>query len=152
MRFFLITIVIIFIGCSTQNIEKQEVKLTSNTWHQDSVLCFDVEIKHSNTAYNLWLTVENCPQYNYSNLWLFLKSSFANGENRYDTVEYILADDAGRWYGRKVGENWKHRLPIFQNAGFENTGIYRIEIEQGMRNSEIPVASVGIELELKPQK
>ena len=86
--------------------------------------------------------------YKYSNLFLFINSYFPEGTYARDTIQLILADQKGKWYGKGFGKIKEYQVMIRQGIVFPVTGIYKIGIEQGMRDNNLQgIEDIGIRIE-----
>jgi len=96
-------------------------------WNTDSVLTFKYMISDSLKPYDLKLNIRHTVDYQYQNLFLFLK-----GDNQ-DTIEIILSDKNGKWKGRGVSDvrELTHDLNI--KRVFSKTGEHTLKLEQAMR-------------------
>ena len=97
--------------------------------------------------YDLQIYLRNNNDYPYSNIYLFVNVTAPSGAIAIDTIQYILADDHGKWFGKGFSKLWDNRFPFYSNIRFPNKGDYHIEIRQGMRQDElIGITDVGIRL------
>ena len=117
-------------------------------WDNKNTLKFEVDIADSITPYNFYINVRNAGAYPYSNLYLFLETEFPNKTVSRDTVECILADDAGKWLGDGSGDIWDNRILFKRNVSFPMPGEYRFELIQAMRLDPLPgIMDGGIRIE-----
>ncbi|MFV0555410.1 MAG: gliding motility lipoprotein GldH [Mangrovibacterium sp.] len=117
-------------------------------WNKDSVLTFPVHFDEDlNASYDLRLNIRNKNSYAYSNLWLFINIQSPNGEQLIDTVEFTLAEPSGRWLGSGLGDLFDNELRYKENVMFPDSGIYRISIQQGMREDVLEgIDAVGLSI------
>ena len=136
-------------SCKKQNIlYEHEIAITNESWHQDSIAKFQVEVDNSNTFYNIHITLTNSNLYPRQNIWLFVKTSSTGAIVQHDTIAYYLANEHGKWYGKEKGELWENPLPFKQAVKFKEKGTYTFEIQQGMRYESLPgLSKVGIRIE-----
>ncbi|MDE7152842.1 MAG: gliding motility lipoprotein GldH [Muribaculaceae bacterium] len=73
--------------------------------HADSIAKGDcrVIVRHSN-------------DYPYANLWLEVSYTAADGSEKRDTVNMILADTYGHWQGQRLGLHYQHRVKALENV------------------------------------
>jgi gliding motility-associated lipoprotein GldH len=65
-----------------------------------------------------------------------------------DTINFYLADERGKWLGVGVGNSYAMPVLYLQNERFSQRGIYRFEIQQGMRYDALRgVSNVGLRVE-----
>ncbi len=99
------------------------------------------------TLQSVFVNIRNYSDYPYSNLYLFIHVVSPAGDEVTDTVNFVLADERGRWLGRGIGDLYFIRLPYKRNIYFPYKGIYRFDITQGMRTDLEGIRDVGIRVE-----
>ena len=145
--FTLIVFVIILQACSQNVYYESRLDIPENNWESDKEAVFDFNINDSLQIYDLLITVSNTNDYRYSNLWLFVGTRAIDGHIANDTLEYILADEKGKWFGEKSGDIWFNQLMYKSKIRFPKTGKYSIEVIQGMRDENLKgIKQVGIKL------
>ncbi|MCH4822541.1 gliding motility lipoprotein GldH [Gramella lutea] len=109
-----------------------------NGWHKDSVVTFELENIDSSKVYDLFLNVRNNKDYKYSNLFLITEIKFPQGKVISDTLEYEMTKPNGEWLGTGFGDVKESKLWYKENVKFEESGKYRVTIQQAMRkNGEV---------------
>jgi len=145
--FLLLFIVGLLLACSQNTFYESRLDIPNNTWESDKEAVFDFDIADSLQVYDLLITISNTNDYRHSNLWLFVRTKTKNGQIASDTLEYILADEKGKWSGKKSGNIWFHQLMYKSKIRFPKTDKYTIEIIQGMRDIKLKgIKQVGIEV------
>ena len=115
-------------------------------WNVNDVITFEPEITKEIKAVDLTLNVRHSGLYGYSNLFLFVKTTLPNGVSRQDTVECILADKRGKWYGSGIGDIFDFEQPIGRIVAPEK-GKYTFAIQQGMRTAVLEeVMDIGLSI------
>ena len=123
------------------------MNIPENVWESDKEAVFDFNITDTLQVYDLLITVSNTNDYRHSNLWLFVQTKTENGQVACDTLEYVLADEKGKWSGKKSRGEWFNQLMYKSKIRFPKTGKYTIEIIQGMRDIKLKgIKQVGIEI------
>jgi gliding motility-associated lipoprotein GldH len=141
-----------FYSCDNARIFEQNQSIPESGWSSSSILKYDVEIKDPATAANFFINVRNADGYPYSNLYLFIKTTFPNGKLSNDTLECILADDKGKWLGTGMGDIYDNQIPFKRNVRFPVAGKYTFEIQHGMRTNIVPlIMDVGLRIEKAEQ-
>ena len=144
----LLGILIMFTACDRNMVYEQNKSIPDRTWDKDNVLTFDVPLTDTSQAYNVYINLRNTGAYPMSNLYLFVTTTAPSGLSRRDTVELILADKRGRWYGKGFGSIWQHQRPFRRNIRFPVPGTYTFELQQAMRIDQLPgVVDAGIRIE-----
>ena len=135
-------------SCDRARIFEQNQDIPESGWNSKSVLKYDVQIQDPSTAANFYINVRNGDGYPYSNLFLFIKTTFPNGKISNDTLECILADAKGKWLGSGMGDIYDNQIPFKRNVRFPIKGTYTFEIQHGMRTDNVPlIMDIGLRIE-----
>jgi len=143
----------IFIGlslssCDSKRIFEKNETVPEEGWRINDIKKFEVEIKDPATATHFYVNVRNADGYPYSNLFLFIKTTFPNGKIANDTLECVLADEKGKWLGKGMGDIYDNQIPFKRNVRFPMPGTYLFEIQHGMRAESIPLLmDIGLRIE-----
>lgn len=117
-------------------------------WNSINKQSFVVEITDTITPFNFLIQVRNDVDFNYSNIFLFMKTFFPDGRYAIDTINIWLADPDGKWTGKGFGKFRDTEILFKQNGRFPMKGQYRFEFEQAMRELELNgIKSIGIRIE-----
>lgn len=139
---------LLLFSCDTHRVFEQNVTIPSEGWDVKNKIKLEVEITDTIQPTNFYVNVRNADGYPYSNLFLFIKTVFPTGEQSNDTLECVLADEKGKWLGRGVGDIYDNQIPFKRNVLFPKKGIYKFEIEQGMRTDVVPlIMDIGLRIE-----
>lgn len=137
-----------FSSCDSSRIFEENKDFPETGWDSSSVVKFAVDIKDPATPANFYINVRNADGYPYSNLFLFIKTTFPNGKQSLDTLECQLADDNGKWIGKGIGDIYDNQIPFKKNVRFPMAGLYSFEIAHGMRMTTVPlIMDVGLRIE-----
>jgi len=132
----------LFTSCSSDVVYSRFSPMKSGEWHQDSVVCFDYSITDNHAAYQMVIYVRHTERYPYQNMWLFVDNA-----GQTDTLEFYLADDRGRWLGDKHHGFIEMPVLLEDSKQFPDTGLYRLSIRQGMRDSLLRgITDIGLEI------
>lgn len=130
-------------SCSLRDLVYSQVyPISSEQWHIDSVVRFEVPITDISATYRTIVYVRHSERYPYQNMWLFV-----GNETQRDTIEFYLADDRGRWLGDR--HNGIIEMPVLldENRHFSGPGTYVFEIQHGMRDTLLRgVTDIGLEV------
>ena len=141
------------VACDRNTVFEKNISIPEYRWDMNNILRFDVEIKDTVPAYNIYLNVRNGSGYPYSNLFLFMNTTAPGGAVARDTVELVLADETGRWLGSGIGSLRDSRILFKKNFHFPKAGTYRFSLQQAMRVNPLPeIADAGIRVELAEEK
>lgn len=113
-------------------------------WGKEKVYYFTFEVQDTAVPYDLTLNIRNNNLYPYQNLWLFCSEEHPIGPLRQDTIECMLADEYGKWYGN--GLSLFHTgFPIRTHYKFPHAGQYTFSFRQGMRRDTlIGIQEIGL--------
>lgn len=127
----------IFNSCQPENIHFEEVARIDNSWKKNEYKSFSIPIKKIEKKHDLYLIIRNNNQYPYRNIYLFTKLKSPKGEVLIDTLEYQLADPAGKWLGYGMGEIKQNTLVYKENISLQDTGIYQFQVIHAMREDNL---------------
>lgn len=144
----LAALVLLWAGCDRAMVYDQSVPVKGRSWHRAVQYPFLVTIEDTVSVYNLYVNLRHTGDYPYSNLFLFLHSSLPDGQLATDTLELVLADSRGRWYGEGLGDLLSYRILYKKGVRLAQSGVYRFSIEQAMRSEALPaIVNVGFRVE-----
>lgn len=129
----------LFVSCNKNVVFSEYKKLPEEGWRISNKLSYDVVIDDNTKYHNVFLTVRHADSYPYSNLYVFLTTTYPDGKKSLDTLECILANKKGEWQGDGAGDIWDNKIPLKQNLRFPKTGKYNFTFEQGMRSDPLPM-------------
>lgn len=130
---------ILFASCNKNVVFSEYKKLPEEGWSISNKLSYDVNIEDNNKYHNVFLTVRHADSYPYSNLYLFLTTTYPDGKVSKDTLECILANKKGEWQGDGAGDLWDNKIPLKKNLRFPQNGKYTFTFEHGMRSDPLPL-------------
>ena len=146
---FILLITIVLSSCVNKNVIFDESVVISNAaWNNQDFPYFDVNVEDTTSAYNFYLNIRHLENYRYSNFYMFLHTTFPDGNQTHDTIELVLSYPDGRWIGKGSGSMRDNNILLNNNLHFPAKGNYRFEIEQAMRESVLEgITDVGIRFE-----
>jgi len=143
-----LALLLFFASCDSNRVFENNTSINNNNWRINQVVKFDVKITDITHRNNLYINIRNSGAYNFSNLYLFIKTNMPNGKTISDTLECILANEQGKWLGRGTGHILDNQIPFKKNILFPDTGTYHFEIEQAMRMETLPeIYDIGLRIE-----
>ncbi len=136
------------LSCSRDaNIYFQYAHIPKEGWSKDYVLNFQPHISDQK-AYNLNIELRHNNDYPYQNIYFFVSTIYKDTILSTDTIQYLLADDFGKWNGSGYNALYQQSLLYKGNYIFPDTGDYRINIRQAMRDFVLlGVEDVGFRIE-----
>lgn len=145
---FFLLCVFFFYSCDSARIFEQNQSIPESGWSSKTILKYDVEITNTEIPANFYINVRNADGYPYSNIYLFIKTTFPNGKMSNDTLECVLADEKGKWLGSGMGDIYDNQIPFKRNVRFPVSGKYTFEIQHGMRTDIVPlIMDIGLRIE-----
>ena len=127
------------------------ISVNPKGWFADSIADFTVEIEDTTTQYAVYLKMRHNSTYPYRNIWFFRSISSKRGVEYTDTINYVLADEMGKWLGSGIGENKHVVMPLRTEAlRFNKPGKYQFSIQHGMRDEILSgITEIGLEVFMK---
>lgn len=145
--FFVLIPIFLFSGCTRDALYQRIDSMQDNGWDTAQVLKHEVVVVDTVGAFDFYLNLRIGEDYPFSNIYLFVNTTFPNGSIARDTVECILADAAGRWLGTGLGDIRDNKIMFKPKVRFPHAGTYTFALEHGMRVNPLPqVLDVGISI------
>ena len=147
LKYILILFVTIVVGsCGNKNVIFDESVIINNaSWNNEDLPYFDVNVEDTLSTYAFYLNIRHLENYRYSNFYMFLHSTFPNGNPTHDTIECILAYPDGRWVGEGSGSMRASKILLNNTLRFPLKGCYHFEIEQAMREDVLEgITDIGV--------
>ena len=147
---FILLIVTVLSSCVNKNVIFDESVVISNAaWNNQDFPYFDVNVEDTTSTYNFYLNIRHLENYRYSNFYMFLHTTFPDGNQTHDTIELVLSYPDGLWIGKGIGSMRDNNILLNNNLHFPAKGNYRFEIEQAMRESVLEgITDVGLRFEI----
>ena len=151
-RLFLLPVVLLTIllaSCDGTVYYSEYKDIKEDGWMSTDSVCFDVQVDDTTHFFDLLVEVRNTVDYAYSNLFLFVNTTFPDGSIAYDTMELSLADPSGAWKGKHSGRfvDSRHRLRSMP-VRFPMMGKYHFAVTNGMRENAVKgIEHVGLLVE-----
>jgi len=143
----------LFSSCDRGRIFEQNIEIPETGWASKNVIKLNVDIADKDAPADFYINVRNADGFPYSNLFLFIKTTFPNGKMSNDTLECVLADAKGKWIGSGAGDIYDNQIPFKRNVRFPTAGKYTFEIQHGMRLDTIPlIMDIGLRIEKHKNK
>lgn len=106
LHIILTAILGVLVSCSSPELSQAEfVTIPARGWAYADTLAINVPTADSIAVGRLAVAVRHSNAYLYRNLWLEVSTPLADTVVA-DTVNVLLADNYGRWYGRGVGVSY----------------------------------------------
>ena len=139
---------LIFSSCNSNVVYTDSVVMTDNKWPLMNVAVFRATITDTLYSNNLFFILRTGSDYPFRNIFLFVTALSPEGRSITDTLQYYLADDKGKWYGKGFGDIHELNLPYKSNVFFPSKGEYIFRIQHGMRTEDLTgVYDIGFRIE-----
>lgn len=146
LRSFFVTLFLFCFSCTSTDFYNQ-YQIIDQKWEKEKEFYFTFEIEDNSSLYNLSIEIRNNNLYPYQNLWLFCTEEQPVGPIWRDTIECMLADDFGKWYGKGMSI-YQLSIPVRTTYKFPYKGQYTFSIRQGMRDNQLPgIEEIGVRIE-----
>lgn len=135
-------------SCNKNVLYSVERDVDEHGWNMDQTLGYDVEIEDTMRVYNFFLDLRNSVNFDKSNTFFFITTTFPDGSKAFDTLECPLASPDGHWYGKQTGRYVDNRYFFRKHVIFPMSGNYHFEVAHGMRDTNVAgLRSVGLRIE-----
>jgi gliding motility-associated lipoprotein GldH len=135
-------------GCRNRVTFSDSAAFPSEIWKIENVAEFSPEISDTATIQNIFFTIRTGSSYPFRNIWLFVNTVSPSGKSLTDTLQYMLADGKGEWFGRGLGDVKELNLPFRTGVWFPEKGLYHFKIRHGMRIENLKgVYDLGLRIE-----
>ena len=144
MKKVLLAVISLFlIGCQSGVVFTEFQALPPHGWEVDSVKVFSPNLADTMGDYQIQIILRHTDRYPYQNLWLFVDIKHDSILLRRDTIETMMANDHGEWYGKGCS---KYTLPtIYWESLPLSAGSYQVFVQQAMREDTLRgISDVGL--------
>ena len=142
-------VLMLVVSCDSGRVFDENKLIPGNAWHFKNPIPFEVQITDTTALYNVYVNLRINSDYKYSNIFMWLNTTNPQKKMDQRRIEIRLADDGGKWLGNGLGDIYDYQFPVFQKIKFPNSGFYRFDLEQNMRDDTLMnVKAVGIRVEI----
>jgi gliding motility-associated lipoprotein GldH len=147
-----LTIVYFLFSCDSNKLFEKNIPINNSLWSNLEVISFDFPVDDTISKYNFYINIRNNTDYAFSNLYLFMNTIYPDKQTSRDTIECLLTDNTGKWYGKGWGKHRFLNLLIGKDIKFPKKGLYAIEFEQAIRMDTLAnITDIGIRIEKSSQ-
>jgi gliding motility-associated lipoprotein GldH len=140
--------ILLLTSCSSNLVYTDSKAMTEKIWNLDDVAVFKVPVTDTINSNNVVFTIRTGSLYPFRNIYFFVSTTSPDGRIVTDTLQYNLADEKGKWYGKGFGDVHELKLPYKSNVFFPVKGIYQFNIRHGMRLEALTgVYDLGLRIE-----
>ena len=145
---FIPALLFLLSSCNRNVVYTDSSVMPGNKWELMNVPSFKVPITDTVRANSVFFTIRTGSSYPFRNIYLFVTTTSPDGRSITDTLQYFLADEKGKWYGKGFGDIHELNLPYKRNVFFPLKGTYQFKIQHGMRVEDlIGVYDFGVKVE-----
>lgn len=132
----LILLSLVLFSCGEQPFFEKVVAFDDREWKQDVKPSYTFEVTDVSKDYDFTLSLRTSTDYQYSNLWIFMKTITPDGTIAREPFEIVITNDDGSWVGEKSGSVVTTPL-FFRSRKLPKAGEYTFIIEQGITQSTV---------------
>jgi len=133
----ILTFLLLLTSCNNNVVYTDSVVIPQRSWGLMNIPVFKAPITDTVSSNNIIFTIRTGTSYPFRNIYLFVTTSSPDGKNITDTLQYNLADEKGKWYGKGFGDVHELDLPFKSNVYFPRKGTYQFSIQHGMRVEDL---------------
>jgi gliding motility-associated lipoprotein GldH len=138
----------LLVSCDKDRIFDQTTNIPDEVWLTENRLAFDVNIEDTLMPCNFYINLRHRNEYAYRNIFFFIDTDFPDGQRRRDTLECMLQNKEGKWFGSGTGNIRDHQILFKKGHRFPMRGKYVFTLEQAMRERELKhIVGVGLRIE-----
>lgn len=135
-------------ACGGSALFEADTEVPDGRWSRELQPEFTFDIADTLNGHDVFIDLRHTGDYAYSDLYLFVSVTGPGLPPARDTVQCLLADPTGRWYGTGSGYIKSAHVLYKLNKRFPRAGRYSIRLEQAMRDEPLEhVIDVGISVE-----
>ena len=144
----IMTFLLLLLSCNSNVVYTKSHAMAKETWVLTDIPVFKVSITDTANSNNVLFTIRSGSSFPFRNIYLFVTTTSPDGKQITDTLQYNLADEKGKWYGKGFGDIHELNLPYKSNVFFPDKGIYEFKIQHGMRIENLKgVYDIGVKIE-----
>ncbi len=148
IAFYISLGLLLFSSCDSNRVFEKNIAIDNGIWNADSIIKFNMEIEDTLQPYNFYINIRNSTDYRYSNLYLFIDTYFPDDTHARDTLEFLLADSEGKWFGKGFGKIKESKVLLRKGVHFPMSGHYVFTLQQAMREENLEgIEDVGMRIE-----
>jgi gliding motility-associated lipoprotein GldH len=149
---YVFLIILLFVwqlyACDKSLIYTDSSVFPDEVWALDNVPVYKPAVTDTVNSYNIFFNIRTGTSYPFRNIWLFVTTTSPSGKSITDTLQYMLADEKGKWYGKGFGDVRELNLPFKTSKYFPEAGTYIFNIRHGMRIENLKgVYDIGLRIE-----
>lgn len=129
----ILLIAFMLLACDSNSVFDEYKPVNHHLWTSENKIEFTVSNKDTISEKNVFITIRNNKNYEFSSLFLITKIKFPSGFKVIDTLEYEMTDAEGNWLGSGFTDIKENKLFFKENVVFNELGNYTFEIQNATR-------------------
>lgn len=129
---------LLLLSCQPRPVLNEKRVFEDQQWSNADTLDFQVSIADTTLHYDLFLDLKHNSEFSNQNFYIRIYTRFPDGNRLDRLVSLELADKSGAWFGRCNKKACRLRIPIQENAWFNQPGDYLFTLEQYSRMDPLP--------------
>ena len=137
------------IACDSNQVFEKNTDFDNYVWTVQQKPAFEFEIQDTTQRYEVSLNVRNASMYGYYNLYVKHRLFGPNGKPLSALLHQMVLMDpqTGEPRGKGTGDIYDHQFVALRNQRFSQAGMYKIVLEQYMRQDQLPgIMAVGVRI------
>lgn len=130
-----IIVILTISSCTRKMIFDQYRPIEDSEWHKDSIVNFKINSIDTLSRNNIYVSLRNNKDYEFSNLFLIVGIKFPNNYHIVDTLEYEMTTPEGHFMGTGMTDVKENKLEYKTQVTFPVKGDYNIHIQHAMRKT-----------------
>jgi gliding motility-associated lipoprotein GldH len=135
-KFFFIALSALLFSCGEQPFYEKVYSFEGREWAQDVKPKYEVDFQNIDVEYDFTLSLRTSTDYQYSNLYVFMKTETPDGTIAREPFEIQITNDDGSWIGENSGTVVTTQL-YFRRRKMPIKGKYTFTLEQGITESKV---------------
>lgn len=151
--FFALLLSMTALSCGPDALFDEEKEIPGAAWAYKDTLDFSFTVTDTTTLYNIYVDFAYADTFPNQNIYVKFYTLFPGGKRLSKPLSFDFFDALGNPSGECSGGKCEARIPIQQNAYFNQAGQYTITLEQfGRRDPVSGVYAVGLSIERTAKK
>lgn len=157
MRKFVVIFSVAFfaIACTETKVFDQYKSIKNSEWLPNSAVEFMVSNSDTISKKNVFINIRNNDNYEFSSLYLIVKTEFPSGYKLIDTLEYEMTDVEGNWLGKGFTDLKENKLFFKENIVLPELGNFKFLVQHATRGINdvegkkplVGITDVGLSIE-----
>ena len=149
MKPIVLAILTVFLlaSCGDDALIDRFAEVSENGWSYNEVLEFEYEVDDLDHYYQLFANLRIDTDYPVNDFHMQMTTIAPDSSKKVEVISLSLAEKNGKWKGRGLGRVISYQQAVQPLRKFEQKGIYRVSIQQHMREDNIKhVHAAGIRI------